>query len=71
MNRKARRTKPVDEVKHSDIIGLDVAGKMLGVERQTVRSLIKAGKIPGYRVGPRLIRVNREDVKKLLVPITD
>ena len=41
----------------------------LGVDARTVRRWISDGRLIAYRVGPRLIRVDRESVLKLASPI--
>jgi excisionase family DNA binding protein len=38
----------------------------LGVDLRTVRRMISEGRLPAYRVGPRLIRIKLEDVEKLM-----
>jgi excisionase family DNA binding protein len=57
------RSKPPDR------IGISEAAKILAVDHCTVRRFIASGKLPAYRVGDRLIRINRADVDKLLVPV--
>lgn len=52
-------------------IGIEDAADLLGVERQTIRRFITTGRLPAYRVGDKIIRVNRADVEALLVPVTD
>jgi excisionase family DNA binding protein len=41
----------------------------LKVTVPTVRSKIDRGELPAYRFGPRVVRVRRSDVEKLLTPI--
>ena len=41
----------------------------LGVDARTVRRWISDGRLIAYRVGPRLIRVDRESVLKLAQPV--
>ena len=40
-----------------------------GVDEKTVRRWIAHGRLTAYRVGPRLIRVDRESILKLASPI--
>ena len=40
------------------------------VSVRTVTGLIAEGKIPAYKFGPRLIRINLNDVDALMQPIT-
>lgn len=42
----------------------------LGTSTSTVRRLIAAGTLPAYRYGPRLIRIDPEDVTRLRQPVT-
>ncbi|ALF00904.1 excise [Mycobacterium phage Serenity] len=41
----------------------------LGVHPNTVRNYIAAGKLKAVRLGPRLIRVERDSVEALMRPI--
>ncbi|AZS08240.1 excise [Mycobacterium phage IronMan] len=41
----------------------------LGVSTRTVRNYIAAGKLKAVRLGPRLIRVERDSVEALMRPI--
>jgi excisionase family DNA binding protein len=41
----------------------------LGVDVRTVRRWISAGRLTAHRVGPRLIRVDRQSILKLASPI--
>lgn len=40
-----------------------------GVDVKTIRRWIAQGRLSAYRVGPRLIRVDRESIIKLANPI--
>ncbi|MEO7980341.1 MAG: helix-turn-helix domain-containing protein [Sporichthyaceae bacterium] len=46
-------------------IPLAEAAASRGVSTRTVRRWIAAGLLPAYRVGPRLVRINPEDLDKL------
>lgn len=59
-------TKPTNE---DQLIAVDEAAKMLGVSGMTIRRRIDEGVLPGYRIGPRVIRVRRDDVIALLTPV--
>ncbi|CAA79412.1 helix-turn-helix domain-containing protein [Fromanvirus L5] len=41
----------------------------LGVSTKTVRNYIADGRLKAVRLGPRLIRVERESVEELMRPI--
>jgi excisionase family DNA binding protein len=43
---------------------IDDAADYLEVNPRTVRRMISAGDIPGHRLGPRLIRVDLNEVDK-------
>jgi excisionase family DNA binding protein len=63
-----RAPKPV-EPPVSKMIGLPEAAEQLGVDVYTIRRLIAAGKLPAYRIGSKIIRLHRDDVERLLIPI--
>lgn len=50
-------------------IGLTEAAARAGVSPRTIRRYIAAGRLPGYRVGPRLIRVDVADLDALVHPV--
>jgi excisionase family DNA binding protein len=43
--------------------------ELYGISERTVRRRIAEGELPAYRLGPRHIRIRREDVEALLVRI--
>jgi excisionase family DNA binding protein len=43
--------------------------KQYGVSEKTLRRYIAQGKLTGYRFGPRMIRVDLDEVDALLKPI--
>lgn len=45
------------------------AADILGCHPQTVRRLISVGKLPAFRLGPRAVRLQRDDVLAILQPI--
>jgi excisionase family DNA binding protein len=45
------------------------AAEFIGVDVKTIRRWISQGRLTAYRVGPRLIRVDRESILKLASPI--
>ncbi len=48
---------------------LTVAADIAGVSVKSLRRYIEAGRITGYRVGPRMIRINIAELQELLAPI--
>lgn len=48
------------------LLSLDDAATYLGVTTRTLRRYIAAGRLNGYRVGPRLLRVDLAELDALL-----
>lgn len=48
---------------------LDAAARSLGVSARTIRRYIAQGVLTGYRLGPRLLRVDPAEVVGLARPI--
>lgn len=51
------------------MISVAEAARRAGVHPRTMRRWVAEGKITGYRIGPRLLRVNPADVAHLLTPV--
>ncbi len=47
------------------LISLSAASKELGVSTEHIRRMIKAGKWPTYRLGPKAIRIDVEEIRRL------
>jgi excisionase family DNA binding protein len=47
-------------------ITVDAAAEMLSVSPRTIRRMISRGELAGYRLGPRLLRVDEAEVQALL-----
>ena len=45
------------------------AAEYLGITDRTLRRMIAAGKLPAYRLGPRLLRIDVNDLDALLRPV--
>jgi excisionase family DNA binding protein len=45
------------------------AAEVLGCNPKTIRRYISDGRLTGYRVGPRLVRIDLNEVDSLLRPI--
>jgi excisionase family DNA binding protein len=52
-----------------ELVSTLVASKHLGVSEKTVRRYISQGRLTGYRVGRRLIRIDLAELDALLKPI--
>jgi excisionase family DNA binding protein len=50
-------------------ISMSAAGDYLGVDKRTVQRLIATGKLPAYRVGNKLVRIDIDDLEKMLKPV--
>lgn len=48
---------------------LVAAAERTGMSPRTLRRRVAEGKLPAYRSGPRLLRVDAEDVDRLMVRI--
>lgn len=48
---------------------IKTTSEQYGVSEKTLRRYIAEGKITGYRLGPRLIRVDLDEIEQLLKPI--
>jgi excisionase family DNA binding protein len=48
---------------------LKTTSEQYGVSERTLRRYIAQGKLTGYRFGPRIIRVDLDEVDALLTPI--
>lgn len=51
------------------LVPLADAAASCGVYPITIRRWISAGRLPAYRVGPRLLRVDADDVARLARPV--
>lgn len=50
-------------------VTLEEAGDLLGCHPRTVRRLIAAGRLTGYRLGGRLLRVDLAEVDAVMRPL--
>jgi len=57
---------PLTESTQRQMVPIPAAAEHTGVSTQTIRRYIAAGRLTGYRVGPRLIRVDLAEVDALL-----
>lgn len=51
------------------LISLTEAAEYMGVHTRTMRRYIAEGRVKGYRVGPRLVKVDKADLDGLMRPI--
>lgn len=50
---------------------VDQTAQYLGVSSPTIRNWIRAGKLPAYRFGPRLLRIDPADIAALARPAVE
>lgn len=50
----------------SAYVSLVEAGDVLGVHSRTIRRYISEGRLTGYRIGPRLVKVKRADLDAMM-----
>lgn len=55
--------------KKRELVTLEVAAQYLGVSPKTVRQWISEGKLTGYRLGNRMLRVDQNELDGLLRPL--
>lgn len=51
------------------LTSLAIAAEYANVHQRTIRRYIAAGRLRAYRVGPRLLKVDLDDVDLLLKPV--
>lgn len=51
------------------LVSLPDAAQYAGVHPRTLRRYIAAGRLTGYRLGPRVIRIDVDELDALLAPI--
>jgi excisionase family DNA binding protein len=56
---------------NGQLLTLSAAAERLHVSVRTVRRMIAYGYLPGYRVGPRVLRVHADDVSAALRRLPD
>lgn len=52
-----------------ELITLDDASDRLALDPKTLRRYVAQGRLTGYRIGPRALRVDAEEVEALAQPI--
>ena len=76
--------KPIENVKNKEYLSFSQAGKLLGVSRQAVYNMVKAGNLKASKISSRLSFIKRTDIEAMLeskpyktlhpkdtIPITD
>jgi excisionase family DNA binding protein len=52
----------------TDYLTVAEAAEALRVDRSTIRRWIAAGELPAYRIGPKHVRIKREDLAHVVKP---
>ena len=54
---------------HGRLESIPKAAEIYGVHHSTLRRYVSAGRITGYRFGPRMLRVDLDEIDALLRPL--
>jgi excisionase family DNA binding protein len=57
------------ETVHGRLVTIAVAAQYADVHPVTLRRWIAAGRLPAYRVGPRLLKIDRDELEEIIRPI--
>ncbi|MGH2533406.1 MAG: helix-turn-helix domain-containing protein [Thermomicrobiales bacterium] len=55
---------------NTELLTIREAAQILRVSEVTISRWIKQGRLPSYRVGPRVIRIRRDDLDRIVTPET-
>jgi len=55
--------------KRDELLTITEAAALLRIHHRTIRKYISLGRLPGYHIGTKAVRVRRSDVERLLTPI--
>lgn len=66
---KEQKTKVIADIQSRPYISIAEATLLFGISKDTLRRLIKSGKIPAYNLGQRLTRISRVHLEALFVSI--
>ena len=67
---KAQKTEVITNIQSRPYISIPEATILFGISKDTLRRLIKSGKIPAHNLGERLTRISRVHLESLFVPIS-
>src|SRR5579884_2076823 len=54
----------------ADLLTIAEAARWLRVSTVTLHRWLKTGRLPAYRIGPRAVRIRREDLMRMVTPTT-
>ena len=66
-NRAQRRTPQDHSPARRRYVTLQEAGDYLGVTERTIRAMIADGRLTGYRMGKRFIRLNLDEIDQAMI----
>lgn len=66
---KALKTEVIADIQSRPYISIPEATLLFGISKDTLRRLIKSGKIPAHNLGQRLTRISRVHLESLFAPI--
>ena len=62
-------TKSKQSRERDELLTINEAAQLLKVHHRTIRRFITTGRLPGYHLTARTVRLRRSDVERLLTPI--
>lgn len=57
-----------DGLSAGELLSIPDSARLIGAHPNTIRNLVASGKLPAYRIGPRLVRIRRSDLLSILTP---
>ena len=59
--------------RHGRLMTISAAAEYADVHPVTLRRWVAAGRLPAYRVGPRLLKIDLDDLESIIrpIPVTD
>src|SRR5438067_10137533 len=64
----AQRTAGAQHEQEGDLLTVKEAAALLKVSTATIKRYLKSGRLPGYQVGPRAIRIRAQDLAHIMRP---
>ena len=65
----ANKRNSIPASKHQDLVTIEFAANYYSVCKKTVRNWISQGRLQGYELADRLIRIDYEEMRNLPMPI--
>jgi excisionase family DNA binding protein len=64
----AQGTAGATHEQEGDLLTVKEAAALLKVSTATIKRYLKSGRLPGYQVGPRAIRIRTQDLERIMRP---